>query len=89
MEIISSHNNGSLHFVGDDNTLKNLASNGNVGGEGTFLIDVPGFDGFFGGSDTQSNIFVESHPRTGLLGKKFFTVEENIFLFLEGSFVLR
>ena len=89
VEIISSHNNSSLHFVWDDDALENLTSDRNVRGEGTFFINVSWFNSFLWGSDTQSNIFVESNTSTGFLGKKFFTVEENIFLLLEGSFVLR
>ena len=58
VEIISSHNDCSLHFGGDDDTLQDLASNGDVAGEGTFFIDVVALDGFLWGFEVQSDILV-------------------------------
>ena len=89
MKIISSDDNGPLHFGGDDNTLENFASDGDIAGEGALFVDVLGLDGFLGGSEAESNVFVVSDARGGFFGKKFFGVEENVFLFLEGPFVLR
>ena len=68
VKIISSHNNGPLHFVRDDNTLENLASNGNIGGEWAFFINVSRFNGFLRCSNTKSDIFIETNTGTGLLG---------------------
>ena len=48
MKIISSDDDSSLHFCGDDNSLEDFSSDGDVAGEGTFLIDVVAFDGLFG-----------------------------------------
>lgn len=56
VEIVSSDDDGSLHFCGDHNTLEDLASDGDVGGEGALLIDVFGFDGLFGGFESKADI---------------------------------
>ena len=51
MKVISSDDNGSLHFGRDADTLEDSSSDGDVAGEGAFLINVGGFDGFLGGSE--------------------------------------
>ncbi len=56
VKVISSDNDGSLHFSGDANTLEDSASDGDVAGEGAFLIDVSGFDGLFGSSEPKSDV---------------------------------
>ena len=40
VEVVSSDDDGPLHLGGDDNAFKDLSSDGNVAGEGTFLINV-------------------------------------------------
>ena len=89
MEIVPTNNKGPLHFVTDDNTLKNLTPDGNIAGKWTFLVNILGFDSLFGSFESQSNILIIPNTRTRLLGEKFLAVEEHIFLFLEGSFVLK
>ena len=51
MKVISSDDDGSLHFGWDADTLEDSSSDGDVAGEGAFLINVGGFDGFLGGSE--------------------------------------
>ncbi len=48
MEIVTSDNNGSLHFSRNNNALKDLTSNGYIGSEWTFLIDISWLNGFLG-----------------------------------------
>ena len=40
VKIISSDDNGSLHFSGDADTLENFSSDGYVAGEWAFLINI-------------------------------------------------
>ena len=40
VKIISSDNNGSLHFCGDTDSLEDFTSDGYVAGEWAFLINV-------------------------------------------------
>ena len=88
VEVVPSDDNGSLHFGGDDDSLQNFASDGDIAGEGTFFINVVAFDGFFGCSESKSHVFVVPDTSGGLFGEKFFAVEEDIVLFLEGSLLL-
>ena len=56
VEIISSDDDGSLHFCGNTNTLEDLASDGDVGSEGALLVDVSGFDGLLGCFESKTDI---------------------------------
>jgi hypothetical protein len=56
VEVISSDDDGSLHFGGDADTLEDSSSDGDVACEGAFLIDVGGFDGFLGSSESESDV---------------------------------
>lgn len=55
LEIISADDDGSLHFGGDDHTLKNTTTDGNVSGERALLIDIMTLRGSLGGLETQTN----------------------------------
>ena len=61
VEVISSDDDGSVHFGGDDDALEDLATNADVAGEGAFLIDVISFDGFLGSLEAKTHIFVIPH----------------------------
>ena len=89
VKIVTSDNNGSLHFCGNTDSFQDLASDGDIRGEGAFPIDEFWFDGLFGCLEAQSDVLIETNSSWGLFGEKFFTVQENIFLLLEGSFMLR
>ena len=89
VEVISSDDDGPVHFGGDDDAFQDFASDGDVASEGTFLIDVGAFDGFLGGLEAQSDVLDVPHSAGGLLGQQFFAVEEDVFLFLESLFVLQ
>ena len=52
MEIVSSHDYCSVHFLGNDKSSEDSSSDGYQTGERTFLIDISSFDGFFWGSDS-------------------------------------
>ena len=77
VKVISSDDDGSLHFVADDDSLENLASDGDSAGEGAFLIDVVSLDSLLGSFEVEANIFVVPDSATGLLANQFLAVEEN------------
>jgi len=52
MEVITSDDNGSLHLVGNNNTLEDFASDGDITGEGAFVVDVVAVNGGLGGLET-------------------------------------
>jgi len=84
MEVIASDDDGSLHLVGNNNTLEDLASDGNITGEGAFVIDVVSVNGGLGGLETKSNFFVESNTGASFLSLEFLGVKENTNLLLKG-----
>ena len=61
VEVISSDDDGPLHFVGDDDALEDLSPDGDVAGEGTFFIDVVALDGLLGGLEAQAHVLVVPH----------------------------
>lgn len=85
VEVISSDNDGSVHFGGEDDALEDLATNADVAGEGAFLIDVLSFDGFLGSLEAKAHIFVIPHTGGGFLGEQLLAVQENIVLLLEST----
>lgn len=68
VKIISSDDNGSLHLGWDADTLKDSSSDWNVAGEWTFFINVGGFNGLFGSSESKSDVFEISDTGGGLFG---------------------
>jgi len=88
MEVIASDDDGSLHFVRDNNTLEDFASDGDVAGEGALVIDVIAFNGGLGGLEAKSDLLEVSDTGGSFLSLEFLGVKENTDLLLEGSFVL-
>ena len=89
MKVISSHDNGSLHFGRDDNSLKDFASDGYVAGEGALLIDIGWLDGLLGGSEAEANVLEVSDAGRCFFGEQLLAVQEDSLLLLEWSLVLR
>lgn len=58
VEIVSSDDNGAVHFGGNDDALEDLTPDGDVAGEGAFLINVDAFDGFLGSLEVESDVLV-------------------------------
>ncbi len=40
LQVISADNKSSLHFVGDDQSLQNAATNGHISSERAFLVNI-------------------------------------------------
>ena len=89
VEIVAPHHDGSLHLGGNGDALEDLAADGDVAGEGAFLVDVAGLDGLLGGLEAKAHILEVPDAGRGLLGEELLAVEEDVFLLLEGSLVLR
>lgn len=89
VKVITSNDDGPLHFGGNTDALKDLSPDGDAAGEGTFLINVLGFDGFLGSFEAKTDILEVSDSSGGLLGQQFLAIKEDIFLLLESPFVLR
>ena len=88
VKIISSDNYGSLHFRWDYDALQDLSSDGDIRSEWTFFINIIRLYGFFGSFKVKPDILIVSDAWGWFFGKQFFTVKENIILFLEWSLML-
>jgi hypothetical protein len=88
VEVIPTNDNGALHLGGDDKTLKDLTTNGDISSEGALLVNVGSLDGSIGGFDSKTNVLNPAH------GLHLFGVDvalagdENGILRLVGFFVL-
>lgn len=88
VQIVTTNDHCALHFGGDDNALEDPPADGNVAGEGAFLINVSALDCLLGRLEAQSNVFVVAHAGSCLLGQQLLAVEEHVLLLLEGTFML-
>ena len=61
VEVVTTNDNGALHLGGDDETLEDLSTDGNISSEGALLVDVGAFDGSIGGFDAKTNVFDPTH----------------------------
>lgn len=89
VEVVPPDDDGPVHFGGNDDALEDLSADGDVAGEGAFLIDVVAFDGLLGSLEAQTHVFVIPHTRGCLLGQQFLAVQENVVLLLESTESLR
>ena len=89
MQVISSKCNGVLHLCGKDDTLEDSASDGNIGGEWAFVINVLSFNCGLWCLETKTNLLVVSWTNSSLLSKNFLIVLENANLLLESFFGLK
>ena len=60
VKVVPSDDDGVGHLGGPDDTREDSASDRNVTGEGTLLVDVGSVDGLSGGLETKTNILVPS-----------------------------
>ena len=89
VQIVPSHDNGSLHFSRDHYSLENLASDRYIARERTFFIYIVAVNGLLGSPESQTDALEISDSSGCFLGKQFLAIEEDIVLFLECSFVLK
>lgn len=61
VKVVPTNDNRALHLRGDDESLQNFTTDGNVAGEGAFLIDIVSLHRSIGGLDTQTNVLNPTH----------------------------
>jgi hypothetical protein len=61
MQVVSSDHNRSLHLGGNDQSLENTSTDGNVSSEGALLVDVVAFNGRRGRLDAETYGFEPTH----------------------------
>lgn len=61
LQVIPSHNKGSLHLVGDNHGLQNSTSDGNIASKRALLVDVSSLDSTLGSLEAKANALVVAH----------------------------
>ena len=61
VEIVSSNDNSSVHFSRDAHSLENSSSDGDITGEGAFLVNIVSLYGIGGGIESKSYFLEISH----------------------------
>lgn len=60
VEVLSSDDDGSVHFGGDNLTSQDLASDRNVTNKGALLVNVVTGDGGRGGLESETDLLIPS-----------------------------
>ena len=60
VEVVPADNDGALHLGGDDNSLEDLAADGNSRSEGAFAVNIVGFDGLLRSLEAKTDVLVVS-----------------------------
>ncbi len=60
VEVVPSEDNGVSHLVGDDHSLDDLSSDGDVAREGALLVYVVSLDGLLWGLEAKADVLVVS-----------------------------
>lgn len=82
VEVVSSDDDSSVHFGGNNSSGQNLTSDGDLTDEWALLVDVRALDGRLRGLETQADLLDES---LGLLVTLGLWVGEDVWLLLESS----
>ncbi len=61
LQVITANNKSSLHLVGDDHSLQDSATNGNIASEWALLVDVVAFNSGLWGLEAKTDTLVVSH----------------------------
>jgi hypothetical protein len=61
VQVVPSDDNCILHLSGDNLSIQNSSSDGNVSGEGTFLVDVVSLNSGVRSLDSKTNVLDEAH----------------------------
>lgn len=71
VQVVSAHNDGSVHFGGNDHTSENTSSDPNVAGEGTVVVYVVPVNCVFGSLEAQTYVLPVAHSLASLLSLQF------------------
>jgi len=88
VKVVSSHNDCSLHLGGDDLSLEDSSSDGNISGEGALLVDEGSLNSGVGGLDSETYVLDETHGLLAGASNGTLAGNENGILLLVCLFVL-
>lgn len=86
VEVVSSDDDGSVHFGGDNSTSQNLTSDGDLTSEWTLLVDVRALDGRLGSLEAQTDFL---DPSLGLLVTSGLWVGKDVWLLIVSMVALK
>ena len=87
VEVLATDDDGALHLGGDDLSVQDAATDGNIAGEGALLVNVMTLNSLLGGLETKTDILVPAVVLDRLLAGNL-GVLENTLLLLESLFDL-
>ena len=87
VEVLATDDDGALHLGGDDLSVQDAATDGNIAGEGALLVNVMTLNSLLGGLETKTDILVPAVVLNRLLAGNL-GVLENTLLLLESLFDL-
>lgn len=61
VQVVSSDDDGSLHLGGDDKSLEDSSTDGNISGKGALLVNKVCLNSSIGSLDTKTNALDETH----------------------------
>ena len=85
-QVITAHNNSTLHLGGNDQSLQNSSTNSHIRGERTFLIDILSVNSSSRGLNSQANVSIPT--LVSFLAKKMNLTIREFILLLECSLIL-
>lgn len=65
LQVVTTHDDGALHLVGDDHRLEDAAADRDVAGEGALLVHVVASDSGLGRLEAQADGLHEAHALGG------------------------
>jgi hypothetical protein len=61
MKVVPTDNYGILHLIGDDKSLENTSTDGNVSSEGALLVNISSLNGSIGSLNSETDRAGETH----------------------------
>jgi len=80
VEVLATDDDGALHLGGDDLTIEDAATDGNIASERALLVNVVTLDGLLGGLEAQTNLLVPAVVLGGLLASDLGVLEDTLLL---------
>ena len=81
VEVVPAYDDGALHLRGNNQSLQDLTTDGDVSGEGALLVDVVALNGVSGGVEAQTDFFEVSesvHFLGHLAGNDVISFDDNL-----------
>lgn len=88
VQVVSAHNDGTVHLGGDDHPSENTPTDADASSEGAVVVNVSAVNCLFGRLEAQTDVLPVPHSLAGLLGLQFLGVQEDRRLLLEGTLSL-